>query len=77
LLFTNQGQKLSIPFGHGTTGQSKAKVVVGIIKNEDLPRPRSESDNLHPNIVINNNTTFEEYWQKIEDNLSLRSCFCP
>jgi len=34
LLFTNQGQKLSIPFGHGTTGQSKAKVDLEI-KNKN------------------------------------------
>jgi|SRR5271154_7368189 len=42
-------------------GEHKVIIVNGKIKNEIF--------NLHQNILIKNNTTFEEYWNKIEDIL--------
>jgi hypothetical protein len=40
-------------------GEHKVIIVNGKIKNETF--------NLHHNILIKNNTTFEEYWDKIKD----------
>jgi hypothetical protein len=45
-------------------GEHKVIIVSGKIKNETF--------NLHHNILIKNNTTFEEYWNKIEDILENR-----
>ena len=42
-------------------GEHKVIIVNGRIKNDTF--------NLHHNILLKNNTTFEEYWNKIEDFL--------